>query len=111
MEKEKKSFELTDSNFKSEVLEADQPVLVDFSAEWCGPCKMIAPVVEQLGEDFSGKAKVAKLDVDINPRVTSQYGIRSMPTFLIFKNGEVVDKIIGAVPKKVIQDRLSLQTN
>lgn len=109
MEKEKKYLALTDNSFNAAVLQADQPVLVEFWAEWCGPCRMIAPSIDQLAEDFDGKAKVAKLDVDANPEITATYGVRSIPTLLIFKNGTVVDKIIGAVAKSVIQERLSSQ--
>ncbi len=101
---------LTDQNFQSEVLLSDQPVLVDFTAAWCGPCRMIGPAVDQLTAEFEGKAKVVKLDVDTNPLTTAQYGIRSLPTLLIFKHGIVVDKIVGAVAKHVIQERLAQHT-
>ena len=97
---------LNDDNFEKEVIKSDVPVLIDFWAEWCMPCKMIAPIVEELANEYQGKLKVGKLDVDSNPQVSMKYGIRSIPTLLIFKNGQPVDQIIGAVPKKVILDKL-----
>lgn len=103
-----KAVEITDSNFE-EIIKSDQPVLVDFWAEWCGPCKMIAPVVEELASEYDGKAVIGKLDVDSNPEVSAKLGIRSIPTLLVFKNGEVVDKQIGAVPKNVLSQKLDAQ--
>ena len=103
-----KALEITDSNF-SDVLSTDQPVLVDFWAEWCGPCKMIGPVVEELAGDYEGKAVVGKVDVDANPEMSAKYGVRSIPTLLVFKNGEVVDKQVGAVPKNVLAGKLDAQ--
>ena len=103
-----KPIEITDSNFE-EVLGSDKPILVDFWAEWCGPCKMIGPVVEELASDYDGKAVVGKVDVDVNPEVSAKFGIRSIPTLLVFKNGEVVDKQIGAVPKAVLSQKLEAQ--
>lgn len=101
-----KPLTFTDSNFESEVLSSDKPVLVDFWAEWCGPCKMIAPYIEELAGEYEGKVKVGKLDVDSNTNVSSKFGIRSIPSLLIFKNGQVVDHIIGAVPKNQIKSKL-----
>lgn len=100
--------EITDKNFE-EVIKSDQPVLVDFWAEWCGPCKMIAPVVEELATEYDGKAVIGKVDVDSNPEVSAKFGIRSIPTLLVFKNGEIVDKQIGAVPKNVLSQKLDAQ--
>ena len=98
--------EFTESNFSTEVLEADMPVLVDFWAPWCGPCKMIAPIVEEISEEYAGKVKVGKLNTDDNQGVASQYGIMSIPTLMIFKNGEVVERIVGAQPKEALTLKL-----
>ncbi|MCS6992095.1 MAG: thioredoxin [Chitinophagales bacterium] len=103
------ALELTDSNFEELVLKADKPVLVDFWAEWCGPCRLIGPVVEELAKQYEGKAIVGKLNVDENPQTSVQYGIRSIPTLLIFKGGKVVDKQVGVVPKAVLQSKLEQQ--
>lgn len=91
--------EVTDATFEDEVINSDIPVLVDFWADWCGPCKMIAPIVNDLSEEYDGKIKVAKLDVDASPQAAMKYGVRSIPTLLIFKGGSPVDTIIGAVPR------------
>jgi thioredoxin 1 len=103
-----KAIVLTDANF-DEVINAGKPVLVDFWAEWCGPCKMIGPVVEELASDYDGKAVIAKLNVDENPQTTAKFGVRSIPTLLVFKGGQVVDKQIGAVPKSVLNQKLAAQ--
>lgn len=97
---------LTDANFKQEVLDSNEPVLVDFWAAWCGPCRVIAPSIEELATEFDGRAKIGKLDVDHNPQTAMQYGVRSIPTLLFFKDGRVADQLIGAVPKKVMADKL-----
>jgi len=94
--------EFTDANFEEEVINSDLPVLVDFWAVWCMPCKMVAPVVAEIATDYDGKLKVGKLDVDNNPGVAQKYGIRSIPSLLIFKNGEVSQMLVGAVPKPQI---------
>ena len=99
--------EFNDQNFDSDVLKAETPVLVDFWAIWCGPCKAIAPIVEEIANDFSGKVKVGKMDVDSNNQVAMRYGIRSIPTLLLFKNGEVVDQVIGNVGKDSIESMIS----
>lgn len=103
-----KTIVLNDANFDA-AINSDKPVLVDFWAEWCGPCKMIGPVVEELAGDYEGKAVIAKLNVDENPDVTARFGIRSIPTLLVFKRGQVVDKQVGAVPKSVLAQKLEAQ--
>ena len=102
---EHKAIEITDSNF-NELIKSDKPVLVDFWAEWCGPCKMIGPVVEEIAGEYEEKAIVGKMDVDSNSATPAQFGIRSIPTLMIFKNGEMVDKIVGAVPKHILVQKL-----
>ena len=92
--------ELTDANFQSEALEADKPVLVDFWAPWCGPCRMVGPIIDDVAETYLNKVKVGKLNTDDNPQVATKYGIRSIPTILLFKNGEVVGNLMGAKPKQ-----------
>jgi len=94
--------EFTDDNFDTEVLKSNLPVLVDFWAEWCGPCKMIAPIVEEIASDYAGKVKVGKVNVDFNNQVAMQYGIRGIPALLVFKGGAVANQIVGAVPKNNI---------
>jgi thioredoxin 1 len=103
-----KAIEITDANFE-EVLKSDKPVLVDFWAEWCGPCKMIGPIVEELAGDYEGKAVIGKVDVDSNPSVAQALGIRSIPTLMFFKDGKLVDKQIGAVPKVILSQKLDAQ--
>ena len=107
MVKNSSNITLTDENFNSEVLRIKEPVLVDFWADWCEPCKMIAPVIEELAVDLQGHVKVGKLDIDNNPRIVTQYGIRSIPTLLIFMDGKVVNRVVGVVPKKEIVDKLN----
>lgn len=98
--------QVTDSTFKQEVLESEAPVLVDFWAPWCGPCRMVAPVVEEIAEQYDGKVKVVKVNTDDNPSIASQYGIRSIPTLMIFKGGQRVDMVVGAVPKTTLANTL-----
>jgi len=101
-----KPINITDGNFEQEVIKSDKPVLIDFWAIWCGPCRMVAPIVEELAKEYDGKVKFGKLDVDENQQTTIKYGVRSIPTLLIFKNGKLLDTIIGAIPKSQIVHRL-----
>ena len=100
------ALEFTDGNFDSLVIKSDKPVIVDFWAVWCGPCRIVGPIVQEIGEEYSDKAVVGKLDVDSNPESAKTYGIRNIPTILFFKNGVVVDKQVGAVPKQVLVQKL-----
>ena len=100
---------ITDSNFDEVVLKSDKPVVIDFWAEWCGPCRMVGPIIEELSKEYDGKAVIGKLDVDNNPNVSMQFGIRNIPAILFFKNGQVVDKQIGAVPKSILANKLLAQ--
>jgi thioredoxin 1 len=102
-----KTITITDDNFDEEVTKSEKPVLIDFWATWCGPCKMIAPIVEELVDEYEGKAKIGKLDVDNNQQTAIKFGVRSIPTILIFKDGKLKDTIIGAVPKAQIVQRLN----
>ncbi len=100
------AFEITDSNFETEVLNSPKVTMIDFWAEWCGPCRAITPIVEELAKEYNGKAIIGKLNVDENPEVTVKYGVRNIPTILFIKNGQVVDKQVGAVPKSVLEEKL-----
>jgi thioredoxin 1 len=103
------ALELNDNNFEEMVLNSDKPVLVDFWAEWCGPCRIVGPIVEELAQDYDGKAVVGKVDVDSNREISMKYGIRNIPTLLVFKNGEVVDKHVGVAQKTVLASKLDGQ--
>ena len=98
--------QVTDSSFQQEVLESEVPVLVDFWAPWCGPCRMVTPVVEELAQQYNGQLKVMKLNTDENPSVAREYGIRSIPTLMIFKGGQRLDMVVGAVPKTALAEKL-----
>lgn len=98
--------EITDTNFEEAVVNSDMPIVVDFWAEWCGPCKMIAPIMEQLADEYVGKFKVGKLDVDHNRATATKYSIRSIPTLLVFKDGEVADQIVGVLPKDALKSKI-----
>jgi thioredoxin 1 len=100
------ALEITGANFEELVMKSDKPVMVDFWAEWCGPCKMIGPVVDEMATEFEGKAAIGKVNVDLNSGVSAQFGVRSIPTILFIKNGEVVDKVVGAVPKATLTSKL-----
>lgn len=106
-----KTIELNENNFEQEVLKANMPVLVDFWAVWCGPCKMIAPIVDELAVEYEGKLKIGKVDVDNQQQIAMKYGIRSIPTILVFKDGKVAEQIVGAAPKKTLIDKLSKHLN
>ena len=100
------AIEITDANFEEIVLKSTQPVLVDFWAAWCGPCRMVGPIIEEVSTDFDGRAVVGKLDVDTNQEFAAKYGVRNIPTVLVFKNGEVVDKQVGVAPKNVYTSKI-----
>ncbi|TLY30616.1 MAG: thioredoxin [Ignavibacteria bacterium] len=106
-----KSRPIIDAEFEQEVLKSDRPVLVDFWADWCGPCKMIAPIVDEIAAEYEGRLKVTKMDVDDNPRTAMQYGIRSIPTLLVFKGGQVVEQIVGAVAKRHLVEKVAPHLN
>jgi len=101
------ALEFTDSNFAELAMKSDKPVLVDFWAEWCGPCRMVGPVVEEIAKEYDGKALIGKVNVDNNPGLAAQFGVRNIPTILFLKNGEIVDKSVGAVPKSALTEKLN----
>jgi thioredoxin 1 len=103
------ALEITDGNFEELVMKSDKPVMVDFWAEWCGPCRMVGPIVEELSNEYQGKAVVGKVDVDNNPNISMQFGIRNIPTILFFKGGKMVDKQVGAAAKNVLESKLQAQ--
>lgn len=100
------TFQFTDANFIKEALEADKPVLVDFYADWCGPCKMMAPIIDELSEKYDGVIKIGKINTDHNPNTASQYNVMTIPTMIIYKDGKIVDKLVGVVSKNVLTEKL-----
>jgi len=105
------ALEFTDANFKETVLDSDKVAIVDFWAPWCGPCKMVGPIVDELATDYEGQAVIGKVNVDENSEISMNYGVRNIPTILFIKGGEVVDKVVGAVPKSVLEDKLKAAMN
>jgi thioredoxin 1 len=105
------ALEITSINFQGEVVESDVPVLVDFWAEWCGPCRMVGPVVDEISEDYAGRIKVAKLDVDAEPGLASRFGVLSIPTIVLFKDGDVIEQSVGAKPKDRLVRELNLENH
>jgi thioredoxin 1 len=103
------ALQITDSNFEELVLKSDKPVVLDFWAEWCGPCRMVGPIIEEMSGEYNGQALIGKVDVDNNPNISMQFGIRNIPTILFFKDGKVVDKHVGAAPKNVLAAKLQAQ--
>ncbi|MFT4680065.1 MAG: thioredoxin 1 [Litorivivens sp.] len=100
------ALEFTDSNFQELALDSDKPVMIDFWAEWCGPCRMVGPIVEEMSGEYEGKAIIGKVNVDENPDISMKYGIRNIPTIIFLKNGEMVDKSVGAVPKNILTEKI-----
>ena len=100
------ALQITDANFEAEVVQSDKVVVVDFWAEWCGPCRIVGPIIDELAKDYEGKAVIGKVDVDENPGISMRYGIRNIPTILFLKNCEIVDKQVGAVPKSILEQKL-----
>lgn len=100
------ALEFTDSNFQELALDSDKPVMIDFWAEWCGPCRMVGPIVEEMAGEYDGKAVIGKVNVDENPDISMKYGIRNIPTIIFLKNGEMVDKSVGAVPKNILTEKI-----
>lgn len=103
------ALEITEANFDEVVMNSDKPVVIDFWAAWCGPCKMIGPVIDEMAGEYEGKAVIGKVDVDNNPSISAKFGVRNIPTILFIKNGEVVDKSVGAVPKGQLVEKLDAQ--
>ena len=100
------ALELTDSNFEEKVIKSNQPAIVDFWAEWCGPCRMVGPTIEELSKEYEGKAVIGKVNVDENPQITAQFGIRNIPTILFFKNGNIADKQVGVANKSALKEKI-----